>query len=85
MLQIGAAMFYYNLGHRFLQTGEASLLQIGAKCITNWGRYNKLGQNVLQIGAGITNYSNYYKLEHSTYNKRFRKRGCNFGILREPW
>ena len=31
----------YKIGH---------LLQIGAKCITNWVRYYKLGQ-LLQIGA----------------------------------
>ena len=45
-----------------LQIGE-SLLQIRANVITNpcifiianWGSYYKLGQNVLKIGAGITN------------------------------
>ena len=50
MLQIGAALFYYKLGQTLLQIGAASLLQIGAKLITNWGRYYKLGQ-LLRIGA----------------------------------
>ena len=50
MLQIGAALFYYNLGKTLLQIEAASLLQIRAKFITNWGRYYKLGQ-LLQIGA----------------------------------
>ena len=35
MLQIGAALFYYELGQ--------TLLQIGASVVTNWGRYCKLG------------------------------------------
>ena len=35
MLQIGAALFYYNLGQTLLQTDAASLLQTGA-IITNW-------------------------------------------------
>ena len=55
MLQIGAALFYYKLGQTLLQIGAASLLQIRASVITNWGSYYKLGQNVLQTGAGITN------------------------------
>ena len=42
MLQIRAALFYYKLG--------PMLLQIGAKCITDWGSYYKLGQ-LLQIGT----------------------------------
>ena len=50
MLQIGAALFYYNLGKTLLQIEAASLLQIGPKFITNWCRYYKLGQ-LLQIGA----------------------------------
>ena len=43
------------------------LLQIRATVITKQGSYYKSGQNVLQIGAGIANQGNYYKLEH---NKR---------------
>ena len=39
MLQVGAALFYYEL--------EQMLLQIGAKFITNWDRYYKLGQLLL--------------------------------------
>ena len=42
MLKIEAALFYYKLGQR--------LLQIGARFITNWGRYYKLRQ-LLQSGA----------------------------------
>ena len=44
-----------------LQIGTASLLQIRASVITNWGSYYKLGQTyykrgqLLQIGPGITN------------------------------
>ena len=69
MLQIGEALFYYKLGKTLLQIGTASLLQIRASVATNWDSYYKLGQlllqnraaitklgyNVLQIGAGITN------------------------------
>ena len=45
--------------------GAASLTQIRAIFVTNWGSFYKLGQNVLQIWAGITNQSNYYKLGHN--------------------
>ena len=44
MLQIGAALFYYKLGQTLLQIGAASLLQIRASVVTNWGGYYKLGQ-----------------------------------------
>ena len=47
-------MFYYKQGQTLLQIGAAALLlQIGAKVITNWGSYNKLGQVLLQNRAGI--------------------------------
>ena len=49
-LQIGAASFYYKLGQTLLQIGPASLLQIRAKCITNWGRCYNL-EKLLQVGA----------------------------------
>ena len=55
VLRISAVLFYYKLGQTLLQFGEASLLQIRASVVTNWGSYYKLGQNVLQIVAGITN------------------------------
>ena len=56
MLQIGAASFYYKLGQTLLQIGAASLLQIRASVVTNWGKmYYKLEQ-VLQIRAIITNW-----------------------------
>ena len=53
MLQIGAALFYYKLGQTFLQIGAASLLQIGASAVTNWGSSYKLGQPLLQNRAAI--------------------------------
>ena len=63
MLQIGAASFYYKLGQTLLQIGAASLLQIRASVVTNWGSYYKLGQALLQNRAAITNWGNiYYKL-----------------------
>ena len=55
MLQIEAALFYYKLEQTFLQIGAASLLQIRASVITNWGSYYKLGQPFLQNRAAITN------------------------------
>ena len=56
-------MFYHKLGQRLLQTGAASLLQIGASVVKNWGSYYKLGQPLLQNRAAITNYGNrYYKI-----------------------
>ena len=46
-----------------LQIGAASLLQIGANVVTNWGSYYKLGQTLLQNRVAITNSSKiYYKL-----------------------
>ena len=66
MLQTGAALFYHKLGQMLLQNGAASLLQIRASVVTNWGSYYKIGQllqlwqNLLQIGAGITNYGSCY-------------------------
>ena len=63
VLQIGAAWFYYKLGQTLLQTGAASLLQIRASVVTNWGSYYKLGQPLLQNRAAITNWGKiYYKL-----------------------
>ena len=56
MFQIEAALFNYKLGQTLLQIGAASLLQIRASVVTNWGKmYYKLGQ-VLQIRAIITNW-----------------------------
>ena len=62
MLQIGAALFYYKLGQALLQIGATLLLQIGARDVTNWGSYYKLGQPLLQNRAAITNWGRYYKL-----------------------
>ena len=60
--KLGQALFYYKLGQT-LQIGTASLLQIGASVVTNWGSYYKLGQPllennraVLQIRAIITDW-----------------------------
>ena len=63
MLQIRAALYYYKLGQTLLQIGAASLLQIRASVVTNWGSYYKLGQPLLQNRAAITNWVKmYYKL-----------------------
>ena len=46
-----------------LQLGAASLLQISASVVTNWGSYYKLGQPLLPDIAAITNWCKmYYKL-----------------------
>ena len=50
-----AAVFYYNLEQMLLQIGTASLLQIEASDVTNWGSYHKLWQLLLQNRAAITN------------------------------
>ena len=60
MLPIGAALFNYKLGQTLLRIGTASLLQIRATVVTNWGGYNKLGQPFLQNRAGITNWGKMY-------------------------
>ena len=53
---------YYELGKTLSQIGAASLLQIRASIVTNWGSCYKLEQ-LLQIGAKcITNWGSYYKL-----------------------
>ena len=39
VLQIGAALFYFELGQTLLQIGAASSLQIRARVVTNWGSY----------------------------------------------
>ena len=63
MLQIRVALRYYKLGQTLLQIGSASLLQIGASFVTNWGSYYKLEQQLLQNRAAITNWGKiYYKL-----------------------
>ena len=43
-----------------LQIEAASLLQIGANVVTNWGSYYKLGQTLLQNRVAITNSSKIY-------------------------
>ena len=48
LFQIGAAFL--------LQIGAAKLLQIRANFATNQGSYYKLGQQLLQIRAAITNW-----------------------------
>ena len=80
MLQIGAALFYYKLGQTLLQIGTASLLQIGANVVTNWGSYYKLGQPLLQNRAAITNWCKiYYKLGQVV---QIRAIITNWGITR---
>ena len=58
---------YYKLGQACVTNwGSFVLLQIRANVVTNQGnRYYKIGQ-LLQIGAGITNQGNYYKLGHNS-------------------
>ena len=46
-------MIYYKLGQTLLQIGAASLLEIRAIVVTNWGSYYKLGQSLLQNRAAI--------------------------------
>ena len=46
VLQIRSALFCYKLGQMLLQTRAASLLQILASVISNWGSYYKLGQSL---------------------------------------
>ena len=80
MLQIGAALFYYKLGQTLLQIGAASLLQIRASVVTNWGSYYKLGQPLLQNRAAITNWCKiYYKLGQVV---QIRAIITNWGITR---
>ena len=62
MLQIGAALFHHKLEQTLLQTGAATLLQIRASVVTDWGSYYELGQALLQNRATITNWGRYYKL-----------------------
>ena len=63
MLQIGAALFHYRLGQTLLQIGAATLLQIRASVVRDWGSYYELGQALLQNRAAITNWGKmYYKL-----------------------
>ena len=56
ILQNGAAFFYYKVRQTVLQSGAALLLQSGAGSITKWSRYCKVGQVLLQSGAGITKW-----------------------------
>lgn len=41
--------------------------KLGQVYATNWGNLVllQIGQNLLQIWAGITNHDNYYKLGHN--------------------
>ena len=72
MLQIGTTLFYYILGQTLLQIEAASLLQIRASVLTNWGSYYKLGQSLLQNRAAITNWGEvYYKLGQILHTKAF--------------
>ena len=54
MLQIGAVLFHYKLEQTLLQIGAASLLQIEASAVTNWGSCFKLGQRLLQNKPATT-------------------------------
>ena len=67
-------------GNSYYKVGQLLLLQSGAKFITKWGSffitkwgkiYYKVGQvlqsgaMLLQSGAGITKWGNYYKVGHN--------------------
>ena len=54
------SFFDYKLGQTLLQIGTASLLQIRASVVTNWGSYYKLGQPLLQNKTAITYRGRYY-------------------------
>ena len=62
MLQIGAALFFYKKRQTLLQIRAASLLQIGASVVTNWGSCYKLGQLLQIVASVVTNWCSYYKL-----------------------
>ena len=63
MLQIGAVSFYYKLGQTLLPFGAASLLQIRASVVTDWGSYYIMRQPLLQNSAAIINWGKiYYEL-----------------------
>ena len=58
-----ASFVLLQIRQTLLQVGTASLSQIGASVVTNWGSYYKLGQLLLQNRAPITNWGKtYYKL-----------------------
>ena len=63
-----------------LQTGAASLLQIGPSVVTNWGSYYKLWQPLLQNKAAITNWGKiYHKLRQTL---QIRTIITNWGITK---
>ena len=55
---------YYKLGQACVRSwGGFVLLQIRANIVTNWGRFYKLGQLLLENMAAITTWSKiYYEL-----------------------
>ena len=62
LLQIRANIVT-NWGKGCYKLGQ--VLQISATVIRKYGSYYKLEQDLLRIGAGITNWDNYYKLAHN--------------------
>ena len=77
MLQIGAVLFYYKLGQTLLPLGTASLLQIRARVVTDWGRYYKLRQPLLQNSAAIINWGKiYYELGQVLQIRTIIKNWC---------
>ena len=64
-------LFYYKLGQI-----QNVVTDWGSFVITNWGSCYKQRQNLLQIGVGFTNQSNYYKLRHNNrcFFQELRKR-----------
>ena len=68
-----------------LQIGAASLSQIRANVVTNWGSYYKLGQLLLKDRAAITNWHKvYYELEHVLQIRAIITNSCITTTVRMP-
>ena len=77
MLQIGAVLFYYKLGQTLLPLGAASLLQIRASVVTDWGSYYIMRQPLLQNSAAIINWGKiYYELGQVLQIRTIIKNWC---------
>ena len=64
VLQIGGALFYYEIGQSILQIWTGQLFKIGVSIVTNWARYQKLCQLFFQNRLVITKWGKInYKVE----------------------
>ena len=70
-----------NWGKPCFKLGQ--LLQIRLTFIKIQSSYYKLGQNVLQIGAGITNQINYYKFGPNNHQNQLNYIGLKLLQLRQ--